>query len=174
MVALPPLPAPLGILGGYSPAVVRATASSRSVLAIGLLPFGQPPSRREPGVTKLFAGPEPGPLAAQVAPNPVSPDVMRSVAKAATHAAGSAHPSEPAPTGRGVDDRSPLSPSGPPPGRGVVAGSSSASGGGAASALWCAILVGFLAYAAQELRRHRIRLVLAGPVGFVSPQQRPG
>jgi hypothetical protein len=34
--------------------------------------------------------------------------------------------------------------------------------------------VTLLAYAAQELRRHRIRLVLAGPVGFVSPQQRPG
>jgi len=40
--------------------------------------------------------------------------------------------------------------------------------------MWCAILIGLLAYTAQEVRRHRIRLVLSGPVGFVSPQQRPG
>jgi hypothetical protein len=55
-----------------------------------------------------------------------------------------------------------------------VAGSASAAGGGAAFALWCAVLVGALAYTFQDLRRHRIRLVLGGPVGFVSPQQRPG
>jgi hypothetical protein len=55
-----------------------------------------------------------------------------------------------------------------------VAGSATASGGGAAPILWCAILVGLLAYTAREIRRHRFRLVLSGPGGFVSPQQRPG
>jgi hypothetical protein len=173
MVVLPPLAGPLGILGGYSPAVVRATASSRSVLTSGLLQFAQPP-RREPGVTLLFSGQEPGPSSVQVAPDPVMTDVMRSSSKGAGHSAAPARHPEPAPTGKGVDDRSPLSPSGPPPGRGVVAGSAAASGSGAAPALWCAVLVGLLAYTLQELRRHRSRLVLTGPVGFVSPQQRPG
>jgi ABC-type enterochelin transport system permease subunit len=55
-----------------------------------------------------------------------------------------------------------------------VAGSAASSGGGAAPVLFFAILLGVLAYAAHELRRHRFRLVLAGPVGIVSPQQRPG
>jgi hypothetical protein len=34
--------------------------------------------------------------------------------------------------------------------------------------------VGFIALAYRELRRHRFRLVLAGPVGVVDLLQRPG
>jgi hypothetical protein len=69
--------------------------------------------------------------------------------------------------------RSPLSPFGPP-GRGAVSGSSGASGATGGSALWCAVLVGFLVFSVQPLRRHRVVLVAAGPVGFSPLQQRPG
>jgi len=36
------------------------------------------------------------------------------------------------------------------------------------------MLVAVLADAARELRRHRLRFVVLEPIGFVSPQQRPG
>jgi hypothetical protein len=48
------------------------------------------------------------------------------------------------------------------------------SGGGVTFALWCAILVGLVAWAAEQRRRHRFPLALVEPAAFVSPQQRPG
>jgi hypothetical protein len=83
------------------------------------------------------------------------------------------HESTPAAPKHGGGRPSPEGPSRPPGGVGA-AGSGAGSGGGASTALFCAILVGLLAYPVQELRRHRFRLVVAGPVGVVFPQQRPG
>jgi hypothetical protein len=69
----------------------------------------------------------------------------------------------------------PISPPAPPGrGNGAFAGSSGTSAGGAAAALLCAVLVGFLFDAIRASRRHRVRLLLAGPAGVRSPQQRPG
>jgi hypothetical protein len=55
-----------------------------------------------------------------------------------------------------------------------VASSAAAASGGASAAMWCVLLIGFLLYAARDLRRHRGQLLLAGPAGVPSPQQRPG
>ena len=81
------------------------------------------------------------------------------------------HAPKPSPSGPG-GDTGPAAPLGPP-GSVAVAGGGGAPGG-ASSALWCVILVGLLVYSAQELRRHRVRPVLSGPVGVVSLLQRPG
>jgi len=175
MAALPPLPGPLGLLGGYAPTIVRATASSRSVFNTGVIPLAAGP-RRAPGIAILLAGAGPEPSVApppSVTPDAQGPGIARSAPRPAGHSDARSQRPQPPATGRSGDERSPGSPVGPP-GRGVVAGSASAAGGGAAPVLFCAIIVTLLAFAAQELRRHRIRLVLAGPVGFVSPQQRPG
>jgi hypothetical protein len=80
---------------------------------------------------------------------------------------------QPEPSGKGSDERRPGAPSGPPGRTSVGAGTAPPAGGGA-SGLWCAILVGLAAYTAQQLRRHRRRFVLLKPIGFVTPQQRPG
>jgi hypothetical protein len=77
------------------------------------------------------------------------------------------------PAGHGSGGHGPGLPLGPPTGAGL-AGSGASSAGGASAALWCVILLGFLAYPARELRRHRFWLVLLGPVGFDLLQQRPG
>jgi hypothetical protein len=49
-----------------------------------------------------------------------------------------------------------------------------AASGGLSSGLWCDLFLILLAPIGQELRRHRVRPVLAGSVGVVSPLQRPG
>jgi hypothetical protein len=175
IAALPPLESPLGILGGYAPTIVRGTASTRSAMVTGLVPLFSAP-RRQDGVAILLAGPEPGSPPNVSAPNGYdpAPDFQQPASPTSASAASAKeHPTKPAPVGNAGDERSPRSPSAPP-GRGVVAGSASASGGGGATAMWCAVLIGLLAVTARELRRHRFRLVLWGPVGVVSPQQRPG
>ncbi|HEX7300629.1 MAG TPA: hypothetical protein VF257_16645 [Solirubrobacteraceae bacterium] len=166
------LPAPPGTLGGSSPAIVRATASTGSAILSARIPLSGAP-RRQAGVAILLAGaaPPPTPLdgryhSARAYESSASPP-------SAPGPRAKSHTPRPAPAGSAGDERSPRSPAAPP-GRGVVAGGASASGGGGAIAMWCAILVGLLAYSARELRRHRFRLVLCGPVGVVSPQQRPG
>jgi hypothetical protein len=72
--------------------------------------------------------------------------------------------------GGGQSPPLPLAPTGP---MFLFAGASGA-GGGVLFALWCAILVETVAWAAQARRRHRVRLFLIAPTGFVSVQQRPG
>jgi hypothetical protein len=174
MAALPPLPGPLGILGGYAPAVVRGTASTRSAMFTGVIPLAADP-RRSPGMAILFTGRTAPPPTATLTTSYDAPATYTQSGPPPSSPSSRAakHPAKPGPVGTAGDERSPSSPSGPP-GRGVVAGSATASGGGAAPVLWCAILIGLLAYTALEFRRHRFRLVLLGPVGFVSPQQRPG
>jgi hypothetical protein len=62
-----------------------------------------------------------------------------------------------------------------PPGRGVVAGAGGVASAAAGSGVVAAILVGgLLLLCVQPLRRFRLVPVMAGPVGFVSFQQRPG
>jgi hypothetical protein len=62
-----------------------------------------------------------------------------------------------------------------PPGRGSVAGAGGVASAAAGSAAMSAILVGgLLLLGFSQLRRFRLAPVLAGPVGFVSLQQRPG
>jgi hypothetical protein len=65
--------------------------------------------------------------------------------------------------------RLPLGPSG-------SANVASAAGapGSMSSLLWCAILVGLLVYCAQELRRHRVRVLPARSVLAISLHPRPG
>ena len=70
-------------------------------------------------------------------------------------------------------ERRPGSPAGPP-GSTFFGAGTTAPVGGAASALWCAILVCGLVYAARTMRRYRPRFVMCEPVGFDFPQQRPG
>jgi hypothetical protein len=72
--------------------------------------------------------------------------------------------------GGGQSPPLPLAPTGP---TFLFAGASGA-GGGVLFALWCAILVEAVAWAAQARRRHRVRLFLIAQTGFVSVQQRPG
>jgi hypothetical protein len=145
-------------------------------MVTGVIPL-MTATRRPPGIAILLAPPPDSGAAPLQATgyNAPAPTFDGSAEQAPSRPANAtAHSSTQAPpVGSAGDQRSPRSPSGPP-GRGVVAGSAAASGGGAAPAVWCAVLLVLLAYAAQELRRHRIRLVLSGPVGFVSPQQRPG
>jgi hypothetical protein len=168
------LPPPPGILGGYAPAIVRATASTRSAMVTGIIPLASAP-RRQSGLAILLAGAAVAPPSAPLDGSYQSAPAFEPSASppSAPGPKAKSHPPKPAPVGSAGDERSPRSPSAPP-GRGVVAGGASASGGGGATAMWCAILVGLLAYSARELRRHRCRLVLSGLVGFVSPQQRPG
>jgi hypothetical protein len=62
-----------------------------------------------------------------------------------------------------------------PPGRGVVAGVGGVASAAAGSGVVAAILVaGLFVVLLQPLRRFRLVSVMAGPVGFVSLQQRPG
>jgi hypothetical protein len=57
----------------------------------------------------------------------------------------------------------------------VVAGASGIASAAAGSGVVTAILVaGLFLFAFQPLRRFRLAAVMAGPVGFVSFQQRPG
>ena len=55
------------------------------------------------------------------------------------------------------------------------AATSAAAGGGAAPELfWCVIVLGLAAYRPLTLRRHRIRQLARGLVGFASLRERPG
>jgi len=80
---------------------------------------------------------------------------------------------ETAPSGQGGEERRPGSPVGPH-GPTFFGAGTTAPGGGAAFALWCAILLGGMVYAALAMRRYRPRFVMCEPVGFDFPQQRPG
>jgi hypothetical protein len=88
-----------------------------------------------------------------------------------------AHDGRPARSAPSSDGRGGLpvpSPFGPP-GRGSVAGASGVASAAAGSGAVSAILVaGLLLLGLSQLRRFRLAPVLAGPVGFVSLQQRPG
>jgi hypothetical protein len=98
-----------------------------------------------------------------------SPTEADAGAHARSHRGKSAQASPPA------RHEAPVTPFAPPQRVPVsVAGSAASSGGGASAAMWCAVLFGFLLYAARDLRRHRGHLLLAGPAGVPSPQQRPG
>jgi hypothetical protein len=91
---------------------------------------------------------------------------------AAPHGAGR-HPTRSGAAGDGRDRRAPASPTAPR-GRGSVTGSSGGTAGSAGSAVWCVILIGFLVYSIQPLRRHRVLLVAVGPVVFPALHERPG
>jgi hypothetical protein len=86
-------------------------------------------------------------------------------------AAAQKHSSEatPAERGGGTTPHAPFGPSPSTAGTGVAAASS-----GPSSGLWCVLFLILLAPIGQELRRRRVRPVLAGPVGVVSLLQRPG
>jgi hypothetical protein len=149
--------------------------------AVPVLPATQSPSlttiRADSPVASLVA------LASQSRPQapivlPMStPLPLTPVAAVRGHTArptaSPAHDTKPEPSGNPGDERGPGSPLGPP-GRSSFGAGTTAPGGGVASGLWCAILIALLAYAARDLRRHRHRFVLLEPVGFASPQQRPG
>jgi hypothetical protein len=66
----------------------------------------------------------------------------------------------------------PATPSGPPPN--AVGAAAGAAPGGLSSGVWCELFIVLLALVGQQLRRNRVRPVLAGPVGVVSLLQRPG
>jgi hypothetical protein len=88
---------------------------------------------------------------------------------------GKAHRNKPPRVSRPAPQRAPRTPSAPPDrGPVSVAGSAASSSGGVPAAMWCAVLLGIWLCAAGDLRRHRGRLLLAGPAGVPSPQQRPG
>jgi hypothetical protein len=85
------------------------------------------------------------------------------------------HKSKPAQASHEDPERAPVLPSGPPTrDPAAVASSATAAGGAASAGMWSAVLVAFLLYAALGLRRNRAPLLLAGPAGVPSPQQRPG
>jgi hypothetical protein len=88
-----------------------------------------------------------------------------------TAVAAQRHTPKPTPArkGGGATPPGPSSPS--PNAAGTGAGAASA---GLSSGLWCVLFVVLLALVGQELRRLRIRPVVAGPVGVVSLLQRPG
>jgi hypothetical protein len=81
------------------------------------------------------------------------------------------HVAKPPPTGK-AGGTGPAAPSGPSPN---AAGTGAGAGaGGLSSGPWCDLCLLLLALIGLELRRHRVRPVLAGPVGVVFPLQRPG
>jgi hypothetical protein len=81
------------------------------------------------------------------------------------------HVAKPTPAGK-AGGTPPTAPSGPSPN---AAGTGAGTGaGGLSSAPWCDLCLVLLALLGLELRRHRARPILAGPVGVVFPLQRPG
>jgi hypothetical protein len=114
--------------------------------------------------------------AATPAPSFVLPaPATASPAAPAAGTKGKAHPDKPPRVSRPAPQRAPHTPFAPPD-RGPisVAGSAASSSGGVSAAMWCAVLLCIWLCAARDLRRHRGRLLLAGPPGVPSPQQRPG
>jgi hypothetical protein len=116
--------------------------------------------------------PTPAPVAVLL-PSPTPPAGVATQSRAPKPRATPSREAPPASSAQGSDERGPGAPAGPP-NQSFFASASAPPAGGVSSALWCAILVAALAYAAQELRRHRLRFVVLEPIGFVSPQQRPG
>jgi hypothetical protein len=106
-------------------------------------------------------------------PPPPTPSASPTEVDAGAHAR--VHRSKPARASPPAPDQVPVAPSAPlKHGPVSVAASAAPSGGGASTAMWCAVLFGFLLYAARDLRPHRGRLLFAAPAGVPSPQQRPG
>jgi hypothetical protein len=115
----------------------------------------------------------PAPSFALPVPSP-SPATASPAAPAAG-TQGMAHLNKPPRVSRPAPQRAPHTPPAPPDhGPVSVAGSAASSSSGVSAAMWCAVLLGFSLCAARDLRRHRGRLLLAGPPGVPSPQQRPG
>jgi hypothetical protein len=81
------------------------------------------------------------------------------------------HAPKPTPAGKGGGG-APSAPTGPSPNAAGTGAAGAAAG--LSSGLWCDLFVVLLALVGRELRRHRLRPVLAGPVGVVSLLQRPG
>jgi hypothetical protein len=100
-----------------------------------------------------------GPTAAPLVP----------AARAAAAAQKHSSKATPAEKGGGTTPHAPFGPSPNTAGTGAAAASS-----GPSSGLWCVLFLILLAPIGQELRRRRVRPVLAGPVGVVSLLQRPG
>jgi hypothetical protein len=115
--------------------------------------------------------------AATPAPSVTQPSSSPETASPGAPAAdteGKAHPKKPR-VSRPAPQHAPHTPSAPPDrGPVSVAGSAASSSGGVPAAMWCAVLLGISLCAARDLRRHRGRLLLAGPAGVPFPQQRPG
>jgi hypothetical protein len=128
---------------------------------------GRPPVLVASAPRPLFAMPEVARL------TPGSPPLGATTHARAPRPTATPTTAKTAPSGKGGDERRPGSPVGPP-GSTFFGAGTTAPGGGAASALWCAILVGGLVYAARAMRRYRPRFVMCEPVGFDFPQQRPG
>jgi hypothetical protein len=139
---------PASTVSAPSTAIARAMAAGT---AAGLMPFELPHDASMPDLLTL--GPTPATIVDRIKRGP----------------AGGREKPSPAGDGGGSQPESPAG----PPGSTSAAGAGAASGG-ASTGLWCAVLVGLLSLAYRELRRYRVRPVLAGPVGVVSLLQRPG
>ena len=126
-----------------------------------------------PGSPSPRPSPRTEPLPARGLPFPASPRPHRLAARRAAGSAPDTDPARPPATASG-DTRyglgSPLAPSNHTFG----AASSAASAAGGAASVWAALLLGLAFVAAQELRRHRLRLVVRGHVGFTTLRERPG
>jgi hypothetical protein len=92
---------------------------------------------------------------------------------ARSSAAGGARAHKPARSHRVAVVHEPRAPFAPPSGN-LHAASSATSGGGAAQDIWCALVACLALFAAQELRRHRIRLGISSPAAFTLVSERPG
>jgi hypothetical protein len=115
-------------------------------------------------------GPRLAPVALQPfadAPSMGRNPVDRARAGARTHRA------KPAPAASTDTGYRPGAPSAPT-GRAVGVGSSAASGGGEVTSVCCALVLGLALAAAQQLRRHRLRLVVSAPIGLSTLLERPG
>jgi hypothetical protein len=83
------------------------------------------------------------------------------------------HRAKPAPATSTDTGYRPGAPSAPT-GQAVGIGSSAASAGAGVSSVCCALVFGLALAAAQQLRRHRLRLVVSAPVGLSTLLERPG
>lgn len=88
-------------------------------------------------------------------------------------AAGRGRADKPARSHRVAVAHAPHAPFAPPNGN-LHAASSATSGGGAAQDVWCALILCLAIFAAQELRRHRVRFGFSSPAGFTLATERPG
>ena len=189
----PAPPQPAGAVGRVSAPVSPAVVVTPAVAAHGLEPAAAPRAALTAKAPEHVAGDSepsnvlvspawlrPATPGAPAAPTPALalPAYSTAIAQpakpeAVTH--GKAHGDKPPRVSRPAPQRAPHTPSGPPDRDPVsVAGSAASSGGGVSAAMWSAVLLGIWLCLAGDLRRHRGRLLLAGPPGVPSPQQRPG
>jgi hypothetical protein len=121
----------------------------------------------------LFASPDSQPLGAPAAAVTLAVGTLTPDRSFERDSASRRHAHGHSPRSVEAPQPGPFTPNGPE-GPNSFAAAASGPGGGAAFVFWCAVVVGFVIYAARPLRRHVLPSVVFAPTAFVSLLQRPG